>query len=64
MRYPFGMRAAAEPMMKRYYVRASIDAARDLWGTVGVDDVRARMAPPRPTSSSRTGCPSGSRSAR
>src|SRR5579872_4152667 len=32
--------------MKRYYLRAGIDAARTLWGEGGLDDVRARMPEP------------------
>jgi hypothetical protein len=40
------VRPAGEPMLKRYYVRAAIDAARDLWGQEGVDDIRSRMAEP------------------
>ena len=37
------VRPAGEPMVKRYYVRACIDAARELWGQGGVDDIGSRM---------------------
>ena len=43
VRYHQRVRPAGEPMVKRFYVRAGIDAARDLWGQEGLDDVRSRM---------------------
>jgi hypothetical protein len=35
--------AADEPRQKRYYFRAAVDAAREIWGEQGVQDAAGRM---------------------
>jgi hypothetical protein len=42
VQWPF-VGAPVESLQKRYYFRAALDAARQLWGDPGVQDARARM---------------------